>query len=100
MARLARGGQGQFGYDRKGHVLVAYPATVGSRELPSPSGTYKVKGVAYNPIYYYDPDKNFVQGHDNRSSGFRPVPTIRRFGLHRLNQADLRPARHTRSLED
>src|SRR5436190_860056 len=28
-----------LGYDRKGHVLVAYPATIGSRELPSPSGT-------------------------------------------------------------
>jgi hypothetical protein len=39
-----------LGYDRKGHVLVAYPATIGSRELPSPSGTYKVKGVAYNPV--------------------------------------------------
>jgi hypothetical protein len=37
-----------LGYDSKGHVLVAYPATIGSRELPSPSGTYKVKGVAFN----------------------------------------------------
>ena len=52
-----------FGYDRKGNVVVAYPATIGSEELPSPSGTYKVKGVAYNPIYYYDP-KNFVQGNN------------------------------------
>ena len=52
------------GYDRRGKVLVGYPATIGSEELPSPSGTYKVKGVAYNPIYYYDP-KNFVQG-DNK----------------------------------
>ena len=53
-----------LGYDARGHVLIALPATIGSRELPSPSGTYKVKGVAWNPIYYYDPN-NFVQG-DNR----------------------------------
>ena len=55
-------------------VLVAYPATIGSRELPSPSGTYKVKGVAYNPIYYYDPDKNFVQGDNNEKLRLPPGP--------------------------
>ena len=63
-----------LGYDREGHVLVAYPATIGSRELPSPSGTYKVKGVAYNPIYYYDPDKNFVQGDNNEKLRLPPGP--------------------------
>jgi lipoprotein-anchoring transpeptidase ErfK/SrfK len=62
-----------LGYDRKGHVLVAFPATIGSRELPSPSGTYKVKGVAYNPIYYYDPD-NFVQGHNKEKLRLPPGP--------------------------
>ncbi len=50
-----------IGYDASGHILVAYPATIGSLALPSPSGTYKVRGVARNPIYYYDP-KNFLQG--------------------------------------
>src|ERR1700730_12093993 len=63
-----------LGYDREGHVLVAYPATIGSRELPSPSGTYKVKGVAYNPIYYYDPDKNFVQSGNNEKLRLPPGP--------------------------
>lgn len=52
-------------FDRRGHILAAYPATIGSRELPSPSGSYRIRGVAFNPIYYYDPDKNFVQG-DNK----------------------------------
>lgn len=52
-------------YGPRGRLLAAYPATIGSRELPSPSGTYKVKGIAFNPAYYYDP-KNFVQG-DNKS---------------------------------
>ena len=62
-----------FGLDRKGHVLVAYPATIGSRALPSPSGTYKVKGVAYNPIYYYDPD-NFLQGDNKQKLKLPPGP--------------------------
>ena len=62
-----------LGYDAKDHVLVAVPATIGSRELPSPSGTYKVKGVAYNPIYYYDP-KNFLQGDNHEKLRLPPGP--------------------------
>jgi lipoprotein-anchoring transpeptidase ErfK/SrfK len=54
--------------------LSIFEATIGSRELPSPSGTYKVKGVAYNPIYYYDPDKNFVQGGNNEKLRLPPGP--------------------------
>ena len=60
-------------FDRHGHVLAAYPATIGSRELPSPSGTYKVKGVAWNPIYYYNP-KNFVQGDNHDKLKLPPGP--------------------------
>ena len=62
-----------FGYDAKGHVIIAVPATIGSRELPSPSGTYKVKGVAWNPIYYYNP-KNFVQGDNHEKLRLPPGP--------------------------
>ena len=62
-----------FGYDGKGRVLIALPATIGSRELPSPSGTYKVKGVAWNPIYYYDP-KNFLQGDNKEKLRLPPGP--------------------------
>ncbi|NUS69896.1 MAG: murein L,D-transpeptidase [Ensifer adhaerens] len=45
--------------------IAAYPATIGSRETPSPSGTHKVKGVARMPPYVYNPKINFKQG-DNR----------------------------------
>ncbi len=38
-------------------VLAVYPATVGSTERPSPSGTHKVNGVAWNTDYTYDPSK-------------------------------------------
>lgn len=44
-------------FDSTGKVLAVYPATVGSRERPSPSGVHKVKGVARNPDYTYDPAK-------------------------------------------
>jgi len=42
-------------FDKDGHLLVFYPASIGSAEKPAPSGTFKVKGVAHNPIYHYDP---------------------------------------------
>ena len=62
-----------IGYDADGHILVAYPATIGSQALPSPSGTYKVRGVAHNPIYYYDP-KNFLQGDNHEKLKLPPGP--------------------------
>lgn len=53
-------GIGQLrGYDESGKIVVAYPATIGSRELPSPSGTHKIKAIASEAAYYYDPEKNF-----------------------------------------
>ena len=48
-------------YDAANRLIVAYPATIGSPDNPSPSGEHVVEGVAPNPVYYYDP-KNFVQG--------------------------------------
>lgn len=47
------------GYDESGKIVVAYPATIGSQELPSPSGTHRVKAIAPEAAYYYDPKKNF-----------------------------------------
>ena len=44
-------------YGENNKVLAVYPATVGSRERPSPSGTHKVNGVAWNTDYTYDPAK-------------------------------------------
>jgi lipoprotein-anchoring transpeptidase ErfK/SrfK len=48
--------------DKDGALVVAYPATVGSDDMPSPSGEHKIKGVAWSPKYSYDPEKNFKQG--------------------------------------
>jgi lipoprotein-anchoring transpeptidase ErfK/SrfK len=43
--------------DVSGNVAAVFPATVGSTERPSPKGSWKVKGVAQNPDYLYDPSK-------------------------------------------
>jgi lipoprotein-anchoring transpeptidase ErfK/SrfK len=44
-------------YDDSHKVVAVFPATVGSTERPSPKGAWKVKGVAQNPDYTYDPSK-------------------------------------------
>lgn len=49
-------------YDGEDRLITAYPATIGSEELPSPSGSYAVRAVAWHPTYSYDPKKNFQQG--------------------------------------
>lgn len=53
-------------YDAAGNLLVAYPATIGSADNPSPTGTHIVEGVAPMPEYTYNPKINFQQG-DNTS---------------------------------
>jgi lipoprotein-anchoring transpeptidase ErfK/SrfK len=49
-------------YDGDDRVIAFYPATIGSTETPSPSGKVKVKGVAKNPTYIYDPKKLDFKG--------------------------------------
>lgn len=55
------------GLDKSGKVLVSYPATIGSSEFPSPSGSMKVAALAMEPNYTFDPksqnwgpDKTFI----------------------------------------
>jgi lipoprotein-anchoring transpeptidase ErfK/SrfK len=40
-------------YDRAGKLVAFYPATVGSSDFPSPSGSLKVTAVAHNPTFTY-----------------------------------------------
>ncbi len=51
-----------FAFSDDGSLLAVYPATIGSEESPSPTGTHKVKGVARMPTYTYNPKVNFQQG--------------------------------------
>ncbi|WP_173933331.1 L,D-transpeptidase [Chelativorans sp. Marseille-P2723] len=61
-------------YDEGGRLLAAYPATIGSVNTPSPSGTHEVTRVAFNPNYTYDPNKNFKQGDNDRVLTIPPGP--------------------------
>jgi lipoprotein-anchoring transpeptidase ErfK/SrfK len=44
-------------YDAAGTLLAFYPATIGSTEQPSPTGSMTVNGVSRNPTFTYDPKK-------------------------------------------
>jgi lipoprotein-anchoring transpeptidase ErfK/SrfK len=46
-------------FAKDGTLLAFYPATVGSEEKPTPSGTLKVVSVQPNPTYRYDPKYKF-----------------------------------------
>jgi lipoprotein-anchoring transpeptidase ErfK/SrfK len=61
-------------YDEAGQLLAAYPATIGSTETPSPSGTHEVMGVATMPDYTYNPDINFQQGANTEILRIPPGP--------------------------
>jgi lipoprotein-anchoring transpeptidase ErfK/SrfK len=61
-------------YDASGKLVVAYPATIGSADTPSPSGTHAVARVAFDPDYTYNPDLNFKQGDNNSILKIPPGP--------------------------
>ncbi|MBB5661525.1 L,D-transpeptidase family protein [Brevundimonas halotolerans] len=42
-------------FDADGKLLAFYPATIGSSETPSPSGSHTVRAIAPRPNYTYDP---------------------------------------------
>ena len=58
-------------YDADGKLVAAYPATIGSSDTPSPTGTHTVARIALDPEYTYNPKINFKQG-DNR--GILKIP--------------------------
>jgi len=60
--------------DHQGALVVFYPATVGSTDSPSPSGTHAVRAVAPNPTYSYRPDVNFTQGDNTEPLTLPPGP--------------------------
>lgn len=45
-------------YGDEGQLLATYPATVGSSDFPSPSGTMKVNAIASQPNYTFNADKH------------------------------------------
>lgn len=63
-----------FAYDATGALIAAYPASIGSTDTPSPSGTVTVERVAFNPGYTYNPKINFQQGSNDKILNIPPGP--------------------------
>jgi lipoprotein-anchoring transpeptidase ErfK/SrfK len=61
-----------FGED--GRLLAFFPATVGSDDKPTPSGTLKVASIDWNPTYRYDPKYHFKGVSARRPFHVRPGP--------------------------
>lgn len=61
-------------YDAGGNLLVAYPATIGSEDNPSPTGTHLVDAIVSMPNYTYNPDVNFKQGDNTEKLIIPPGP--------------------------
>jgi lipoprotein-anchoring transpeptidase ErfK/SrfK len=49
-----------------GELIAFYPASIGSEEKPAPSGTFKIRKIAHNPTYHYDPKFQFKGVHAKR----------------------------------
>lgn len=60
--------------DASGQLLAFYPATVGSSEKPTPSGTLKVTAIHKNPTYRYNPNYRFTGVKSKRPFTIRPGP--------------------------
>jgi lipoprotein-anchoring transpeptidase ErfK/SrfK len=61
-------------FDRSGKLIAFYPATVGSEEKPSPSGTLKVTSIDHNPTYGYNPKYHFKGVHSKTAFTINPGP--------------------------
>ena len=61
-------------YGASNQLIDFYPATVGSEEKPSPTGTLKVVGIDHNPTYHYNPKYHFKGVHATSPFIIRPGP--------------------------
>ncbi|MHC2254528.1 lipoprotein-anchoring transpeptidase ErfK/SrfK [Bradyrhizobium embrapense] len=61
-------------FDAAGKLLAFYPATVGSTEKPTPTGTLKVTAVNKNPTYRYNPKYKFKGVRSNKPFTIKPGP--------------------------
>lgn len=61
-------------FDKAGALIGYFPATVGSEEKPSPSGTLRVTEIDHNPTYRYNPDYHFKGVHARKAFAIKPGP--------------------------
>ena len=68
-----KGAKQLYLFNSRNQMIGSFPATIGSSDTPSPTGTYKVTGVARNPWYSYSPS-NFIQGNNTKPLSLPPGP--------------------------
>jgi len=61
-------------FEKSNALIGFYPATVGSEEKPSPSGTLKVTEINHNPTYRYNPSYHFKGVHSRKPFEIAPGP--------------------------
>ena len=61
-------------FDKSNSMIAFYPATVGSEEKPSPSGTLKVTEISRNPTYHYNPNYRFKGVRSDKPFTIKPGP--------------------------
>ncbi|MDN5002025.1 L,D-transpeptidase family protein [Bradyrhizobium sp. GCM10027634] len=61
-------------FDKSNAMIGFYPASVGSEEKPSPSGTLKVTEIDPNPTYRYNPAYHFKGVHARKPFKIMPGP--------------------------
>src|SRR6266481_4530695 len=61
-------------FDPSGALVAFFPATVGSKEKPTPSGSFKVVSVDPRPTYRYNPDYKFKGVRSKRPFTINPGP--------------------------
>jgi lipoprotein-anchoring transpeptidase ErfK/SrfK len=61
-------------FDKSNALIGFYPASVGSEDKPSPSGTLKVTEIDQNPTYRYNPAYHFKGVHARKPFKIMPGP--------------------------
>jgi lipoprotein-anchoring transpeptidase ErfK/SrfK len=60
--------------DRRGGLIAFFPITAGSAEKPAPSGELKIRTIARNPIYRYNPEYEFKGVRSKEAFKIAPGP--------------------------
>ena len=61
-------------FDADGKLMAFYPASVGSKARPAPSGQIEVRAIAPRPAYYYSPELEFADVEADKPFKIAPGP--------------------------
>lgn len=61
-------------FDDTGRLIAFYPASIGSPDRPTPTGTLKVTGTNEQPTYHYNPEYKFKSVKSKRPFDIKPGP--------------------------